>query len=70
MKLSFNLEKIYGSFKLLNATNGGPYYKRHAKDQFRSNFEAYKTARIPYSRNAVDRSIIFTRSRALILTAR
>ncbi len=51
MKLSFNLEKIYGSFKPLNATNGGPYYKLHAKDQFRSNFEAYKTARIPYSRN-------------------
>ena len=51
MKLSFDLEKIYGSFKLLNATNGGPHYKRHAKDQLRSNFEAYKAARIPYSRN-------------------
>ena len=51
MKLSFDLGKTYGSFKLLNATNGGPYYKRHASDQFRSNFKEYKAARIPYSRN-------------------
>ena len=49
--LKFNLEKTYGKFKILNATNGGPFHKRHAKDQFRSNFKEYKAARIPYSRN-------------------
>ena len=38
-------------FKPLNATNGGPRHKRHAKDQWVSNFEDYKKARIPYSRN-------------------
>ena len=50
-KLIFDLNKVYGEFKPLNATNGGPYYKRHASDQLRSNFTAYKAARIPYSRN-------------------
>ena len=49
--LTFDKEKKCGEFKMLNATNGGPWYKRHAKDQFRSNFEDYKAARIPYSRN-------------------
>ena len=49
--LKFDLEKTYGKFKILNATNGGPFHKRHAKDQFRSNFKEYKAARIPYSRN-------------------
>ena len=49
--LIFDLNRTYGKFKPLNATNGGPYYKRHAKDQHRSNFDAYKAARIPYSRN-------------------
>ena len=49
--LKFDLSKKLGSFKILNATNGGPWHKRHAKDQFRSNFEDYKAARIPYSRN-------------------
>ena len=49
--LKFNKEKTYGKFKLLNATNGGPWYKRHATDQSRSNFDDYKAARIPYSRN-------------------
>ena len=38
-------------FKPLNATNGGPWHKRHAIDQWKSNFEAYKAARIPYARN-------------------
>lgn len=38
-------------FKPMNATNGGPFHKRHAADQYRSNFEAYKAARFPYSRN-------------------
>ena len=49
--LKFNLEQNGSSFKILNATNGGPWHKRHATDQYRSNFEAYKAARIPYSRN-------------------
>ena len=35
---------------MLNATNGGPWHKRHANDQYRSNFEDYKAARIPYQR--------------------
>ncbi|MBR5586859.1 MAG: hypothetical protein IKW02_02740 [Clostridia bacterium] len=49
--LRFDLSKKEGAFKVLNATNGGPWHKRHASDQFRSNFEDYKAARIPYSRN-------------------
>ena len=49
--LYFDLSKPQGSFKLLNATNGGPWHKRHANDQYRSNFADYKAARIPYSRN-------------------
>ena len=50
-KLTFHLEKSYGKFKILNATNGGPFHKRHTKDQWRTNFQEYKAARIPYSRN-------------------
>ena len=49
--IKFDLSNTAGSFKILNATNGGPWHKRHANDQYRSNFEAYKAARIPYSRN-------------------
>lgn len=49
--IKFDLNKACGHFKVLNATNGGPLYKRHAKDQYRSNFTEYKAARIPYSRN-------------------
>jgi hypothetical protein len=49
--LKFDLSKKCGNFKILNATNGGPWHKRHVKDQMRTNFEAYKAARIPYSRN-------------------
>ena len=49
--LHFDLTKAAGHFKLLNATNGGPWHKRHATDQWRSNFEDYRAARIPYSRN-------------------
>ena len=49
--LKFDLSKKYGAFKILNATNGGPWHKRHAQDQWRSNFEDYKAARMPYSRN-------------------
>lgn len=49
--LKINTEKIYGDFKLLNCTNGGPWHKRHANDQYRTNFEDYKAARIPFARN-------------------
>lgn len=49
--LRFDTTADYGKFKLLNATNGGPWHKRHCNDQWRSNFEDYKAARIPYSRN-------------------
>ncbi len=50
-ELRFDLTKKAGRFKILNATNGGPWHKRHAADQYRSNFADYKAARIPYSRN-------------------
>lgn len=49
--LKFDLNQKGNKIKILNATNGGPWHKRHANDQYRSNFEAYKAARIPYSRN-------------------
>ena len=49
--LKFDLSKNDGKFKVMNATNGGPWHKRHANDQFRSNLADYKAARIPYSRN-------------------
>lgn len=49
--LKFDLAKNGKKFKILNATNGGPWHKRHANDQKRSNLEDYKAARIPYSRN-------------------
>lgn len=49
--LNFDLSKKIGAFKILNATNGGPWHKRYANDQWRSNLETYKAARIPYSRN-------------------
>lgn len=51
MKIKFDKATASGKFKILNATNGGPWYKRHAFDQLRSNFESYKAAKIPYSRN-------------------
>lgn len=49
--LHFDLSEHAGKFKIMNATNGGPWHKRYANDQWRSNFEAYKAARFPYSRN-------------------
>lgn len=49
--IKFDLSKKQGGFKLMNATNGGPWHKRHATDQARSNFKDYKAARIPFSRN-------------------
>jgi len=49
--LKFDLSKKQEKMKILNATNGGPWHKRHATDQWRSNFKDYKAARIPFSRN-------------------
>jgi len=49
--LKFDLSKKLGSFKILNATNGGPWHARHMDQQIRSNFKDYVAARIPYSRN-------------------
>ena len=49
--LKFDTSKPCGPFKFLNGSNGGPFHKRHATDQYRSNFENYKKARIPYSKN-------------------
>ncbi len=50
-RLTFDLSKRGGSFKPMNAVNGGPWHRRYTNDQWRSNFEEYKAARIPYSRN-------------------
>ena len=49
--LRFNTEQKLGKFKILNAVNNGPVYKRYSNDQKRSNFEDFKRARIPYARN-------------------
>lgn len=49
--LKFDLSKPLGAFKPLNATNGGPWHKRHVYDQYRSNLADYTAARIPYARN-------------------
>ncbi len=50
-RIIFDTSKGYGKFKILNATNGGPWHKRHAEDQYRTNLKDYKAAKIPYSRN-------------------
>jgi len=49
--LKFDTARADGVFKKLNGTNGGPWHKRYVNDQYRSNFEDYKKARIPYSKN-------------------
>lgn len=49
--LQFDLTKEYGKFKMMNATNGGPWRNRRAVTQYRTNIVEYKAARIPYSRN-------------------
>ena len=49
--LRFDTTKKGGCFKILNATNGGPWHRRYINDQYRTNLQAYKAARIPYSRN-------------------
>ena len=40
--VKFDLDKLGGEFKILNATNGGPWHTRHTTAHFRSNFEDYK----------------------------
>lgn len=49
-KIVFDSSLSSGKIKLLNCTNGGPMWKRHANDPS-NNFETYKALRIPYSRN-------------------
>lgn len=49
--LKFDLNKNDGKFKIMHATNGGPWHKRQITGQHRSNFEDYKAAKFPYSRN-------------------
>ncbi len=49
--LKFDTSKSYGKFKVLNATNGGPWTKRHAGDMYRDNFREYEAANFKYSRN-------------------
>ncbi len=50
-KIKFDLSKNCGEFKMMNATNSGPWYKRHTTTLYRTNFADYKAARMPYSRN-------------------
>ena len=50
-QLVFDLTKRLGTFKPMNATNGGPRHRRHTQEMQISNFEDYKKARIPYTRN-------------------
>lgn len=57
--LRFDLSKKGNAIKILSATNGGPFGKRWSPDdQTRSNFEAYKAAKFPYSRNHDTNAII------------
>ena len=49
--LKFDLSRKGKAFKVMNAVNNGPCHKRHANDQYKSNLETYKAARIPYARN-------------------
>ena len=49
--VKFDLTRKGKPFKVLNGTNGGPWHKRHTKGQFRTNFEEYKAAKIPFQRN-------------------
>ena len=43
--LKFDLNQQGKPFKVLNATNGGPWHWRHTLGQYRSNLEAYKKLR-------------------------
>lgn len=48
--LKFDISQNGGEFKLLNATNGGPWHRKGGS-QKGLHFTSYKNARIPYSRN-------------------
>ncbi len=49
--LRFDIANPQEEFRILNATNGGPWHKRHADDQWRTNLEDYRAARFRYARN-------------------
>ena len=49
--IRFDLTREGRRFKPLNCTNGGPWGRKAVHDQFRTNFDAYEAARIPFSRN-------------------
>jgi len=49
-KVSINFENVTGVIKTMHAVNNGPI-KTSSVEQSRGNFEEYKAARIPYSRN-------------------
>ena len=49
--LKFDLSQSGNKFKVLNATNGGPWHRRHGNVNARSNLADYKLLRIPYARN-------------------
>ena len=49
--IRFDLSREGNCFKPLNCTNGGPWGRKAVHDQYRTNFDDYEAARIPYSRN-------------------
>lgn len=49
--LHFDKQNKIGPFKVMNAVNNGPCHKRHATNQWKSNLDTYKAARIPFARN-------------------
>ena len=49
--LHFDLSEPVGDFKPMNAVNNGPCHVRYAGDQWRTNLEAYRDAKIPFARN-------------------
>jgi len=49
-KITFDLKKKNGRFKVMNAVNNGPCHRRHSTSQLRSNLVAFREARIPYAR--------------------
>ena len=49
--IKFDLDKNFGKFKILNATNGGPLFSRRMYAQNNKNLEYYKELKIPYQRN-------------------
>ena len=49
-KVNINFENIIGKIKPMHAVNNGPL-KASSVEQTRGNFNEFKAARIPYSRN-------------------